>query len=239
MLHFFRKMRNALIPENRFGRYFFYALGEIILVVIGILIALQVNNWNEARKLHKKEVKLLRELKVNLQTNSINLSNDIEEQKRSTKSIESLLVHLDKHKPFNDSISNFFVDADYAPDVILSSSAFETLKSTSLEIISSDKLRKEIIDLFEIVYPTLMMETRRLEDQVWPSAVVPLYQKYFRWETGKVIPVDYNALLRDTEMKNMLSFRHVLRISSTEKKTEARNKTKNVIQSIDQYLNLK
>jgi len=83
------------------------------------------------------------------------------------------------------------------------------------------------------------METRRLEDQVWPSAVVPLYQKHFRQNTGKVFPVDYEALLRDTEMKNMLSFRRVLRISSTVLKTEARNKTENVIQSIDEYLNVK
>lgn len=48
MLRFLRKMRNALIPESRFGRYFFYAVGEIVLVAIGILIALKVNNMNES-----------------------------------------------------------------------------------------------------------------------------------------------------------------------------------------------
>ena len=66
MLRFFRKMRNALIPENRFGRYFFYALGEILLVVIGILIAVQLNNWNEGRKdqqrLKNHYIELLNEL---------------------------------------------------------------------------------------------------------------------------------------------------------------------------------
>jgi len=62
MLRFFRKMRSALIPESRFGRYFFYALGEIVLVVIGILIALHINNWNEERKADKFEKKLLNEL---------------------------------------------------------------------------------------------------------------------------------------------------------------------------------
>ena len=239
MLSFFSKIRLKLAAENKPVKYMRYALGEILLVVIGILIALHVNNWNEKRKLHRKEVKLLQELKVNLKTNVSNLNSDISKQIRSTKSIESLLVHLDNHSPFNDSISRFFVDADYAPDVVLSSSAFETLKSVGLEIISSDNLRIEIIDLYEVIYPTLMMETRRLEDQVWPSAVVPLYQKHFRQNTGKVFPVDYEALLRDTEMKNMLSFRRVLRISSTVLKTEARNKTENVIQSIDEYLNVK
>lgn len=54
MLRAFRKMRSSLLSENRFARYFFYALGEIILVVIGILIALQVNNLNENQKIEKQ-----------------------------------------------------------------------------------------------------------------------------------------------------------------------------------------
>lgn len=50
MLKFFRKIRLELLSENSFPKYLIYALGEILLVVIGILIALQINNWNEARK---------------------------------------------------------------------------------------------------------------------------------------------------------------------------------------------
>ncbi|MCA0133814.1 DUF6090 family protein [Winogradskyella alexanderae] len=51
MIKFFRKIRQDLLMENKTGKYFKYAIGEIILVVIGILIALQINNWNENRKL--------------------------------------------------------------------------------------------------------------------------------------------------------------------------------------------
>jgi len=50
MLSFFRKIRQKLLSQNRVTQYLAYAIGEIILVVIGILIALQVNNWNENRK---------------------------------------------------------------------------------------------------------------------------------------------------------------------------------------------
>ncbi len=50
MLKFFRKIRQKLLSENKFSNYLIYAIGEIILVVIGILIALQINNWNEKRK---------------------------------------------------------------------------------------------------------------------------------------------------------------------------------------------
>ena len=50
MIKFFRKIRYDLMEKNKTGKYFKYAIGEIILVVIGILIALQINNWNENRK---------------------------------------------------------------------------------------------------------------------------------------------------------------------------------------------
>ena len=67
MLRFFRKMRQVLIPENRFGRYLFYATGEIVLVVIGILVALQINNWNEERKQKIKDYEFLKSLKLEIQ----------------------------------------------------------------------------------------------------------------------------------------------------------------------------
>ena len=50
MAKIFRRVRQTLLTENKFSKYLIYAIGEIILVVVGILIALQINNWNEARK---------------------------------------------------------------------------------------------------------------------------------------------------------------------------------------------
>ena len=52
MIKFFRHIRKSLLMENKTTKYFKYAIGEIVLVVIGILIALQINNWNEHRKLN-------------------------------------------------------------------------------------------------------------------------------------------------------------------------------------------
>jgi hypothetical protein len=63
-------MRKALVPENRFGRYFFYAIGEIVLVVIGILIALSINNWNQNRINKNEENKYLAEIKKEILANN-------------------------------------------------------------------------------------------------------------------------------------------------------------------------
>ena len=63
MIKFFRKIRYNLMEQNKTGKYFKYAIGEIVLVVIGILIALQINTWNETRKNKAKEMKILINLK--------------------------------------------------------------------------------------------------------------------------------------------------------------------------------
>ena len=58
MIKFFRKIRRQLVSENKFSKYLIYAIGEIVLVVIGIFIALQLNNWNEIRKESNAELEL-------------------------------------------------------------------------------------------------------------------------------------------------------------------------------------
>ena len=65
MLVLFKKIRQQLLSENRFSKYLIYAVGEILLVMIGILLALQVNNWNEQRKLEKEDLQLCHELLAN------------------------------------------------------------------------------------------------------------------------------------------------------------------------------
>ena len=59
MIKFFRKIRQNLLSEGKTGKYFKYAIGEILLVMIGILLALQVNNWNEERKLKRTEILII------------------------------------------------------------------------------------------------------------------------------------------------------------------------------------
>jgi hypothetical protein len=67
MLRFFRRIRQKLLNEGSLKKYLIYAIGEIALVVIGILIALQINNWNESRKLRDKELEYLQGIKSDLE----------------------------------------------------------------------------------------------------------------------------------------------------------------------------
>ena len=73
MIKFFRRIRYGLMEQNKTGKYFKYAIGEIVLVVIGILIALQINNWNEQRKDNAKEQEYLKEIKNSLITDTLQI----------------------------------------------------------------------------------------------------------------------------------------------------------------------
>ncbi len=93
MIRFFRNIRQRLLSENKFTRYLIYALGEIILVVIGILIALQINNWNENRKLAQQEKETIASLKLEFEKNLNSLSGDILSLQGVIQACNTLLEH--------------------------------------------------------------------------------------------------------------------------------------------------
>lgn len=73
MIKFFRKMRQTLLLEDKTGKYLKYAIGEIVLVVIGILIALQINTWSEGKKNHLTAVNHLKTISQNVEEDLIQL----------------------------------------------------------------------------------------------------------------------------------------------------------------------
>lgn len=77
MIKFFRKIRQNLLSEGKTAKYFKYAIGEIILVVIGILIALQINNWNEARKENIKLKTAIQSVYNDLISDSLLITNEL------------------------------------------------------------------------------------------------------------------------------------------------------------------
>jgi len=77
MIHFFRRIRQGLLSQNRFSKYMLYAVGEILLVVIGILIALYINNANNNRQKQKEIVTLFEKTLVELNGNIERCDNKI------------------------------------------------------------------------------------------------------------------------------------------------------------------
>ncbi|MGV6832607.1 MAG: DUF6090 family protein [bacterium] len=105
MIKFFRKIRQRLLSENQFSKYLIYAVGEIILVVIGILIALQINNWNENRKIEQSGKTYIKEIYKELKIEVSNIDEiltSLSEQYIGTEYV--LNVFESKNKVVKDTI---------------------------------------------------------------------------------------------------------------------------------------
>ncbi|UCD60783.1 MAG: hypothetical protein JSV59_13070 [Flavobacteriaceae bacterium] len=102
MIKFFRKIRQKLLSENKFSKYLLYAIGEIILVMVGILLALQVNNWNEERKDNKTRTEILTSLIGDLEEDRVSLKNHAKYDSLRTIAANLILDTL-KGKPIEYS----------------------------------------------------------------------------------------------------------------------------------------
>ena len=148
MLRFFRKIRQQLLTENKFSKYLLYAIGEITLVVIGILIALAINNWKENRIVEQREDFYLQGLQDEFEQNRIKLQNLIEVNRlnyQNSKKIASLIGNseeLQDEKRLSEMLFNSFsYEIAYNPN---NSFLNELINSGRLEDISSPELRKHL-----------------------------------------------------------------------------------------------
>jgi len=191
MIKFFRKIRQNLLMENKTGKYLKYAVGEIVLVVIGILIALSINNWNENKKLVNKEVKILKEIKYELEGSLNDLTDDIEDHQRNLNSTRIIRNTMLFNEKYNDSLNEHFLLIVDHETFTAKQSAFESLQSIGLEIISNDSIRQKITTTY------LFMKKFTIEDtpaNKLATKLLGLLEPY--------VAIDREKLISDPELTN-------------------------------------
>ncbi|HEY5689696.1 MAG TPA: DUF6090 family protein [Yeosuana sp.] len=181
MIKFFNKIRKQLLIENKTGRYFKYAIGEIVLVVIGILIALQINNWNEDKKARAYEKKMLIEMKKVLVKdvrffNNHLIGNRLQRIQRASQFFENYLLTDSINR---DSINYHYNGLTTGLQVTYNKGPFEALKSTGIDRIINDSLRNMIVDLYEFKLPRA-------------AGLIKIYMDTYMTNSNK-----YEDLLRD------------------------------------------
>ena len=147
MIKFFRKIRQNLLSEGKTAKYFKYAIGEILLVMIGILLALQVNNWNNSRIETNREQTILINLRSDFQENITELNRiygGAEESYRSSFKLLEIIKDSSQIRPQEiDTLLNSVINGFYSLD-LNSATVDEIINTGSLNIIKDVKLRKLI-----------------------------------------------------------------------------------------------
>lgn len=149
MISLFRKIRQKLLRENKIGNYLQYAIGEILLVVIGILIALQINTWNEGRKTKRFENEILFLIDQNLQQDSLMLSQELDKATIAIELTDRLLEQV-ALKNYKDSLNTWMGKIISFERFKSQSSAFEVLKAKGIETISDKKLQLALISYYDV-----------------------------------------------------------------------------------------
>ena len=182
MIKFFRKIRQRLMIENKFSKYLIYAIGEIILVVIGILIALQVNNWNAHKKERTLESILLENLLMDLQKDYQTLNGVIRDNQYKLSVLDTVFHEINYNPDYfiDDFIRHNTLFPFYGVFSISKGTYVETLSSGKLSLILTDSLKSEISDYYEVKINYLGPD----------KAIVPLM---------KDLTADFNEMLSGTQ----------------------------------------
>lgn len=250
MIKLFRNIRQNLLNEGKTSKYFKYAIGEIVLVVIGILIALQINNWNEERIDNNIEFNLLKSCKEGLEKDLADANHNVKRHKRGIEDCNYLIELLESPNPIDiDTFSQKMANVMIPTFFIHSTSAFEAIKSKGVNIISNEDLRNQIIDVYDSQYTFyLKNEASNFSDfefivrEVFPSRFEQAY--FYRLDQkglpGEYRPIDVEALKHDQEFLYFLkTLRNKLNIMVHFQYSKLTTAITNLIESLDTEIHLK
>ena len=239
MLHFFRKIRRDLLADSQFFKYLKYAVGEIVLVVLGILIALQINNWNEWRKDRIIEKNVLIELRDNLDRNVEIIDNAIAEINRRNQISMTIIEIVENEKSYPDTLVNYFHFLDKSGSFMftVNRNGYESLKNIGFEILSSKHLKNEVLSLFEVSYPAYE-QAANVINLKW-AANPSWWHDYFYIRPTKpgFVPMNFISLKEDKRFMTLVRDFESGRLYILDELKTCKTKTLKVRESIEDELN--
>ena len=256
MIKFFRKIRQNLLMENKTGKYFKYAIGEIVLVVIGILIALSINSWNQKRLDHQEENEILSNLKKDYinAVEEFRILNSLRSSFISTaKEITLLNVEeIDQYpEKYMDSLFGWTL---YAPtfnndagslSVLLNTGKINLIRNTELRNILiawpgdvADMVEDEISDnnFYNNDYKNILSDYISVNNltesnvTLWSRFGTPTFAKM---PDNQILTSDYESILRNKKFLNFLHFRVRVQSGTYQETEYLIGKAEDIIQMID------
>ncbi|OIQ36705.1 MAG: hypothetical protein BM563_10340 [Bacteroidetes bacterium MedPE-SWsnd-G1] len=243
MIKFFRKIRQQLLNEGKTSKYFKYAIGEIVLVVIGILIALQINTWNQERLNNIERQNIIASLNSEFLKNKTQFISVKEDHDNSKRAAMEFMEYIGEqnHQNFTQNeidilIHRIFPMSDYVPsnnaiDDIIQSGKLSTLKNSELSSKLSDW--KSLMSI---------LSSRDDKMEVWVfNQLIPYLNKFiswrdvgvqnnYNWSTQGTLPTDYKNLFTDLEFENILE-NHIYFVNqSLRRQNEALNLIDEIIE---------
>jgi hypothetical protein len=223
MINFFRKIRQKLLSKNQINKYLLYAFGEILLVVIGILIALQINNWSEENKMNDSISHHLKILELNLKEDQIQLEGLKRNMTVNVYSADSAMLQIKTIIPVNKHIKRYLVQLLLEYQFSPNTNAMETITQSNEIPALKSELRTAILDYYALI------EKTKEREHISNTQIYTKYENHFvneyrevfqkdnEWDFIKAFykndprptsPIDKNKLLTDNRLEVLLVSRY-------------------------------
>ena len=211
MTPFFRRIRHKLANENQFLKYSRYAIGEILLVVVGILIALQINNWNSNRLNKLKEDKFLINLQRDLNKQLQTINGNIKKEKHIYNSLDSANFNYNKHKKFRavkEDLVLLSTMNDRYTCIITNPTYTELLSTGNLDLISDMVFKDQLVRYYADLELTtqVIQKNNDYKDNVISSISISIFEIIGGSDPDQI----YDGM--DSSFKNYESPEHLLEI---------------------------
>lgn len=215
----FRRIRQHLLSENKITRYLLYAFGEIVLVVIGILIALQINNQNDIQKTRVKELHYLNNIKTDLDLNMAELDKYIAKRNSCIVSANIIIDHFEgtpitDYSEFNEHCIKIYSWQKFYQN---NNTFLELTNSGNLALISNDSIKNMLLNL-ESLYKVMKCEEEHFRFDTETLIYEPLYglmdlnplvlnyeYRVTGGRSGKNLPLNedtFREYFKNTKLKN-------------------------------------
>ncbi|MFZ9004359.1 MAG: DUF6090 family protein [Robiginitalea sp.] len=232
MLRFFRQIRQKLLTDNKFSKYLLYAVGEILLVVIGILLAIQVNNWNEARKRDKDRLELINSLSQDFKNQIEILEARIKSDESTLKSLNNAIRMIETQNitiPI-DSVKQHISRVFYSTGTLISFQKYEmAVNSGRIALIEDDNFDNNIAIL--LYRKSNLNRLRAVHLNMNYSGPLSEIKKQY-WEVYKPFEVSSNGISQDN--KNYLNYISRADVMATVKMASVLKQ--NIIESMNRML---
>ncbi|WP_445386447.1 DUF6090 family protein [Robiginitalea sp. IMCC44478] len=207
MLLILRRIRQRLLTDNKFSKYLLYAVGEILLVVIGILIAFQIDTWNDNRKAREVELKTLKELKADLTQTLEDIRSDSINFQHIIRSNKIILQHMDERLPYHDSLIPHFSQMNPFQTFSVNHTTFDNIRQNGSSIITNDSIRLGVADFYTRpinLYKELEM---RVLNEHCTNYFTPMIMQAFETVSPRdLVPKDYEAFIANSDYRQVLKF---------------------------------
>jgi len=171
-----------------------YAIIEIVLITVGILMAIQIDTWKESYKEKQQEIKMLAEIKSSLEQDLEFLNTTIiPRAKEVITSSEALINHIKFEEINNNSLQTHAFKITYGIEFEPRTSAFENLKTTGINLVSNDSLRLGIVELYDFLYDRQLRIIDNVINDYREKHLLPYIIKNLEYQ----VDIKDGALVRD------------------------------------------